>query len=131
MSVGKCADHASSSANLANDALERIVRFDLPPVIARKGEVGQRLVRLGLDQLQTVVGFIEHALRAARCRRPGQGASALERHPFSRTTRGCEAEHQRLRALLEDQLKPESRASPPCSPSRAEISLASFASFSR
>ena len=46
MSVRKCADHARAPANLADDPLEWIVGLHLAPVIARKREVRQRLVRL-------------------------------------------------------------------------------------
>jgi hypothetical protein len=43
--------HARAPANLADDPLEWIVGLHLAPVIARKREVRQRLVRLGFDQL--------------------------------------------------------------------------------
>src|SRR5262245_62818672 len=42
--VGKGADHARAPPDLAQDALERIVGADAPPMLLWEGIVGQRLV---------------------------------------------------------------------------------------
>jgi hypothetical protein len=54
MAIGKRADHASPSSDLADDALERIVRFDLAPVVAGEGEIGQRFVGFRFDELRSL-----------------------------------------------------------------------------
>src|SRR5262249_31071233 len=44
LAVGKSPDHARASPDLAQNALERVVGADAPPVLLRKGVVGQRLL---------------------------------------------------------------------------------------
>lgn len=48
----KDADHPRSSADLADDPLQWVIRFDLSPVIAWERKAGQLLVRLRFDQLR-------------------------------------------------------------------------------
>jgi hypothetical protein len=43
VAVGEGTDHAGAPADLAHDALERIVGPDAPPVLLGKGVVGQGL----------------------------------------------------------------------------------------
>jgi hypothetical protein len=49
ITVRKDADHPRSSADLADNPLQWIIRFDLSPVIAWENQVAQRLVRFRFD----------------------------------------------------------------------------------
>ena len=51
MTVRESTHDVRSAADLADDALQRIVGLDLPPVIAGKGKVGQRLLAMVRDQI--------------------------------------------------------------------------------
>ena len=49
--VGKRAHDARAPPDLAQDALERIVRADAPPVLLRESVVGERLLARRLDEV--------------------------------------------------------------------------------
>lgn len=51
LTVGEGADDTGSSPDLVHDALERIVRSNLPPIDGRKGIAGERLVNRLLDEI--------------------------------------------------------------------------------
>jgi hypothetical protein len=50
LTIGERTDHPGSSADLAHDALERIVGADLDPVAVREGVVGQGLRDVRVDE---------------------------------------------------------------------------------
>ena len=49
--VGERAHDARTPSDFAQDALERIVGADAPPVLLREGVVGERLLDPRLDQI--------------------------------------------------------------------------------
>ena len=51
LAIWECADHPRAPPDLAEDALQRIVRPDATPVLLREGVVAQRLVDPALHEL--------------------------------------------------------------------------------
>lgn len=76
--VRECADHARSPADLAQDAFQRIVRPDAPPVLLGEGVIAQRFLDAELHELcgacQPLIAQLGNHLpsRVARATPPGR-----------------------------------------------------------